>query len=339
MIDEKKIMISIIVPVYSGDDYLNELATRVNIIKIKWEEDNAPIELGELIFVDDNSIDKSALILNSLKSKYSWIHVLTLSSNFGQHPATIAGILHSSGDWIVTLDEDLQHPPEKIGDLLLMALEDKLDLVYASPVTGVHKNIRRDLASSMYKKIMVFLSGEKNISIYNSFRLIRGVIARSAASVCGHDTYFDVSMSWFSKNVGALKIDMEDIRYTKKYKSGYSFYKLLSHARRLLMSTHVKLYRIAAFFGIVIFLFGLIYSSIIFITELLHPGKYGSRGWPSLIITNMLFGGTSIVLLSIILEYISILVLRAQGKPVFFVINRLLSEKALNYLKQKNGNN
>ena len=72
---------------------------------------------------------------------------MTLSRNFGQHPATVAGVLHSSGDWIATLDEDGQHPPAQLVTLLVHAAESHADLVYAEPVSGVHDSRVRDAIS------------------------------------------------------------------------------------------------------------------------------------------------------------------------------------------------
>jgi glycosyltransferase involved in cell wall biosynthesis len=110
--------LSIVVPVYSGENFLRDLLSAVQDLRNSWVEKDAPIQLTELIFVDDNAIDNSAVIIDDIASEHDWVVALHLSRNFGQHPATIAGILHSSGDWVVTLDEDLQHPPSHIADMI-----------------------------------------------------------------------------------------------------------------------------------------------------------------------------------------------------------------------------
>ena len=107
---------------------LNEALARE---RQRWQTEGAPFELGEAIFVDDASIDSSSEVLRDLDEKYDWIRVVTLARNFGQHPATIAGILHTSGDWVVTLDEDLQHDSAAIESLLKIAAETNADIVYA----------------------------------------------------------------------------------------------------------------------------------------------------------------------------------------------------------------
>jgi glycosyltransferase involved in cell wall biosynthesis len=293
------------------------------------------MQIEELIFVDDKSIDNSKKILDKLSDKHYWVRVISLSKNFGQHPATIAGILHSSGNWVVTLDEDLQHPPEKIEVMLYKAIINNLDVVYASSEVGTHNNYFRDNSSKLIKNIMIILTGNNKIKYFNSFRLIKGDIARSASSSCGHDTYFDISISWFTNSIDKIDFYMKDVRNDNKNKSGYSISKLFSHAIRLLLSSQIKLYRIFALLGFLVFLFGLTYSGLIFLNELLQPGKYGSRGWPSLIITTMFFGSISIILLSFVLEYISIIVMKAQGKPVYFVNYKIDNENLIEYLKNK----
>jgi len=118
MYSDQTLLLSVVVPVYSGEAYIEKLAAQLLEFKIMLETHYEHIRLGEAIFVSDDAIDSSPDILNQICEKYDWINVLHLARNYGQHPATIAGILHSSGDWVVTLDEDLQHPPSKILALL-----------------------------------------------------------------------------------------------------------------------------------------------------------------------------------------------------------------------------
>src|SRR6056297_1423832 len=109
-----QVTISVVVPVYSGAKYLKRLTEEVERLKETWAAQDAPIAISELIFVNDDAIDDSHAVVSDLVQERPWIVSLDLSRNYGQHAATIAGILHSSGDWVVTLDEDMQHPPSRI---------------------------------------------------------------------------------------------------------------------------------------------------------------------------------------------------------------------------------
>ena len=96
-----KASVSIVIPVYSGASYLRELMQSIERLRETWVSDIAPICILEVIFVDDDSIDGSPKILNDFALIFHWVRVIHLSKNFGQHPATIAGILQTSGDWVV----------------------------------------------------------------------------------------------------------------------------------------------------------------------------------------------------------------------------------------------
>jgi polyisoprenyl-phosphate glycosyltransferase len=94
-------IISVVIPVYPGADHLVALTEALAREHQRWETEGTPFKLGEAIFVDDASIDSSSEVLRDIDAKNDWIRVVTLARNFGQHPATIAGILHTPGDWVV----------------------------------------------------------------------------------------------------------------------------------------------------------------------------------------------------------------------------------------------
>jgi undecaprenyl-phosphate 4-deoxy-4-formamido-L-arabinose transferase len=245
-----------------------------------------------------------------------------MARNFGQHPATIAGILYSSGDWVVTLDEDLQHPPEKIDDLLLKVAQQSFDIVYAKAEGSVHENYLRDFGSILYKRAIETLTGNSNVRHFNSFRLIRGSVARAAGSVCGHDTYFDVALSWFTQRVGVASMPLKDNRVISGKKSGYRFSKLLSHARRMLMSSGTKVVRLGGAAGLLIVVGSLFSAAIITFRKIFYPETIVVDGWTSLMLAVVFFGGAAAFLMGIVLEYLSMLVINAHGKPIFFTVDR-----------------
>ena len=196
--DDSKLSLSTVTPVYSGANYLEALIAELKLLRDTWATENAPVSLDGAIFVNDGAIDESPLILDELASRYDWVHVIHLSRNFGQHSATMAGILHTSGDWVVTLDEDLQHQPKDIRHLFASVAKSGYDVVYANPRAAVHESWYRDFGSRGFKSLMMRLTGNQFIGIFNSFRLMRGSIARATASVCSHQTYLDMALSWMS---------------------------------------------------------------------------------------------------------------------------------------------
>lgn len=320
--EQSQVSVSTVTPVYSGAKYLEDLVDALGQVRDHWARSGSPLVLAEAIFVDDAAIDESPGILDELERKHSWITVIHLARNFGQHAATIAGTLHSSGDWVVTLDEDLQHPPEGIEPMLKKAVFERLDLVYAQPLAGVHQTLHRDLSSRLYKRLMSMATGNRNIPLFNSFRLIRGAVARAASSVCGHETYFDMALSWFTNRVGSFPMRLEDQRTTGGSRSGYSLLKLLSHARRLFVSTHVKFLRLGAAIGFGVLVASFSFAAYLIFSRLFLPDAFEIPGWASLMVATLFLGGVTVSLASVLLEYGAVILLHTQGKPSFFVIDR-----------------
>jgi len=311
-----------VTPVYAGEDYLVELVSRLNKLKDKWERSGAPLKLVESIFVDDGSIDGSAAELASLSDKYPWIRVVTLSRNFGQHAATNAGVCHSSADWVVTLDEDLQHDPDTIETLLISQVENAADVIYAQPKSDIHGGSWRDKSSKLVKKVLAKLTSTPQITLFNSFRLIRGDVARAAASSSSRNTYFDIALSWFTKSVHSVEVDMRDDRFVSENQSGYGLVKLVNHARRLIVSSDLDV----ASFGMLIGFGSVVLAGplavVLVLLKIFTPGVIGLEGWTSLIFIVIFFSGILIALLCLVLEYLSVIVLNSLGKPVFFSIDR-----------------
>ena len=322
--------ISTVTPVYSGEKYLDELVEHLEKFKDGLVDKSHNLELLESIFVVDGAIDQSLAVLKKLELKYDWVRVIILSKNYGQHPATEAGILYSSGDWVVTLDEDLQHDANFISEMLATAIVNKSDIVYALPLSGVHKSFFRDNVSILYKKIVSTLTGNKNIRLFNSFRIIRGSIARTAAAICGPDMYYDVSLGWFTNSISTFKLELNDYRYRETNISGYNISLLLSHARRLFVSSQSNIIRIFSIIGLVSMLIGMSYGLFIIINALF--GLYDSfPGWPSLISSILFFGGLISSSVGILLEYTGVVMGQVQGKPTYFVVDRNIDNQLMSW--------
>lgn len=329
--------LSIVIPVYSGEQYLADLIKEIFNVKKNWEENEFPFSINEVIFVDDNSIDNSSEILKEYEDKYNWITCLQLSRNYGQHPASIAGILHTGGDWIVTMDEDLQHHPKHLLELLKVAVLENADLVYANPIKSSHGNSYRDFFSKTFKKLMMYLTGNPYINKTNSFRLIRGDIARGAASVCKFETYLDIALYWFTTSIQSVNITMEDQRFINTGKSSYNFRSLISHARRMLVSSQIKAFRASALLGVLAVIFAFFMGFTLLLTKVIQPDLIPVRGWASLMITLCFFSGFILFISSVTLELMSTLVQSALGKPSFFLVDKT-NDKALKEFFKTNDN-
>jgi len=329
----KKIEISIIVPVYKGADYLAELLHAVSEVKDQLDASGLPLEVSECICVDDNAIDHSLSILKSLQESYSWLRVLSLSRNYGQHPATVAGILHSSGDWIVTMDEDLQHDPHQIIPMLVKACTYDYDVIYAKSSSTIHRTFYRDAASKSVKRSLAWLAGCPFLPLFNSFRLMRGSVARAAASGCTEQTYFDVALSWFTLRFGSLIIDMTDRRTADGKPSNYRIRSLVNHATRLVITSDLRLLRFGARLGFLATTVGILLVIGIVAGKLLYPESIPIRGWASTMAVLITVSGLISLQCGIATKYLSLVLQRTQGRPTFFVVDRSDNESLLQMLK------
>lgn len=229
--------LSIVVPVYRGASYLGQLVAEIARLRETLQQEGSPILFDRAIFVDDGAVDDSPVVLDRLAATHSWIEVLHLARNSGQHVATAAGLAHSHADWIATLDEDLQHRPEHLLDLLTAASSSSADLAYAAPRGSVHRTFYRDLSSRTAKRWISLLSGNPNVRHINSFRLVRGPVARAAAGLFESGTYLDIALFWFTSRVVAVPVALVDRRDLAGEPSGYGFLALTRHALRMIASS------------------------------------------------------------------------------------------------------
>ena len=325
------IRISTVTPIYNSAFYITQLVEELNDFRNTCIKLEKPFQLTESIFVLDEPIDNSATLLNSLKDKFPFIRVIELARNSGQHPATIAGMLYTVGDWIVTLDEDLQHNPKEISELLKKVTEESNDICYGMNLHDVHSSWLRDKVSKLYKKFIGKLSGNVHIESFSSYRIIRGDIGRAAASVFSFDSYMDICLLWFTNRITTLGIAMKDERNSIKSeeKSGYSLFSLIRHAKRLLMTTKVRMLRMV----FLVSLFSFLASLFLIVYYVLDVFQYGIevRGWASIITTILFFGGLSTLLQGILSEGVTDILLKSKGKPSFFVIDRTKDVEIRNY--------
>lgn len=230
----RPVRLDLVVPVYRGERYLARLVAEIDALRVSLARRGLPLELVRACFVDDAAVDGSAALLDHLARTHDWIEVLHLRENAGQHGATVAGFAKSDADWIATLDEDLQHRPHHILELLARAVASSADLVYAAPSHAVHRTFYRDLASWAAKSTISWVTGIPEIRQINSFRLVRGDVARAASRLFRPSRYLDVVLLWCSRRVESVAIELIDGRDAAGEPSGYSFSALLNHAARMI---------------------------------------------------------------------------------------------------------
>ena len=227
-------------------------------------------------------------------------------------------MLHTSGDWVVTMDEDGQHDPLRIQALLEATLPKSFDICYAAPTSGTHSRWWRNVSSRAAKRIAAWLVSDPFVPVFNSFRLIRGEIARAAGALAGHDLYLDVALRWLTDRVCTAPIEMKDPRAL----GGYRLATLLGHFRRLVMTYHPPFLRVLPVAG---FLFAAIFGLMgvaAVVQKIVSPDSIPVQGWASTFVLMAFSAGLSVFLFGLILERLSTTMSRAQGRPAFLIVDR-----------------
>ena len=317
------ISLSIVVPVYSGSDYLSDLCEQIHILR----QDLIPcsVNLQQLIFVCDDPIDDSISHIKRLANTYEFIEYFDLAFNVGQHQATAAGCLSSRSHWTVTLDEDLQHKPYLIPTMLFHAISNNLDVIYMKSTIPVHaSSFYRDLASFLSKKLIRFFS-DSNLSNTSSFRLVRSELAKATSVCMDSNTYFNVLLHRVSsfKRRATLNFPFNDPR---PQSSGYDFFSLFRHFKRFAFSSNLSYLRIALLFGLIILFISLLIFVFV-LSSYFNGASSLSPGWSSLYIGIVFAILVNTFCFAFLLQVVHRLLSRITNVAPFIVMDRSIPDK------------
>jgi glycosyltransferase involved in cell wall biosynthesis len=312
-----EIAVSIVVPVYQGERTLEGLAAEIEPLTgpCRTPAGHA-FRVRELILVHDGASDGSHRVMQALAARYAFVRLIWLSRNFGQHPATLAGMASSTGDWIVTIDEDGQQNPGEVGAMLDAALVAEVPLVYAAPVNKPPHGRLRNAASLCAKWIFIWVLGNRLLGRFNSFRLIEGQIARSLAAYCGSEVYLDVALSWV---VGASSLCPVTLRPERGRRSGYTLRRLTAHLWRMFLTSGTRPLRLISILGSLSIVASLSISGYALWEQ--ETQRVPVQGWTSLMIALCFFSGLILFSLGVIAEYVGLSLTMAMGKPLYLTLS------------------
>lgn len=310
--------LSVVVPVYQGEKTLDALVEEIRPLTAAGTTPaGRPFQVTELILVHDGAIDNSHQVMEALAARHPFITNLWLSRNYGQHPATIAGMASTSAEWVATLDEDGLQNPADIPKLLDRAIECGVPLVYAKPLTPPPHGWMRNTLSGLTKLATSWLVGSRRLGQFNSFRLIQGEVARSLAAYCGNGVFLDVALSWVVPDCASAPVQL---RQERGRPSGYSFLKLVSHFWRLILTSGTRPLRFISLLGCLSILFGLGISGFVLWQKFRH--EIPVQGWTSLIVVVSIFSGVILFALGVVAEYLGLALTMAMGKPLYLIVSQ-----------------
>ena len=298
--------ISVVVPVYKGAETLDALVQRVGAVLPQ------VAERYELILVNDGSPDDSWEVIQRLARGQGWVRGVQLLRNYGQHNATLCGIRAARYEVTITLDDDLQNPPEEI-TLLLAKLSEGFDVVYGAP-QQVRQNLWRSLASHVIRLMLRRVMGNQVAWQVSPFRAFRTSARDAFAHYASPSVFVDVLLTWGAARFAAVTV-RQDARAAGT--STYTFRKLLSLAMNMLTGFSTLPLRAASMVGFLFTLFGLGVLAYVLGRFLLLG--YSIPGFPFLASVIAIFSGATLFALGIMGEYLARIYTHSMGQPPYVV--------------------
>lgn len=303
-------MLTIIIPVYNSEQSLPPLLQQLALVL------PTLADAYEVILVNDGSRDKSWSVITALIPQYPFARGINMMRNYGQHNALLCGIRQAKGDIIITMDDDLQHPPEEIHKLL-EKLNEGYDVVYGTPHQEGH-GFLRDLASQVTKIALQSAMGAQTARQVSAFRAFRTIVRQSFATYHAPFVSIDVLLTWGTTRFSSVTV-REDERTLGI--SNYTFRKLVTHALNMMTGFSILPLQVASWIGI-----GLAFFSVVVLLYVL--GRYMLQGtpvpgFPFLASIIGLFSGAQLLGLGIMGEYLGRMHLRLQDRPTYVVREQL----------------
>jgi polyisoprenyl-phosphate glycosyltransferase len=293
--------ISIVVPVYNSSATLNELQFQIDAAMTKMQLSY------KLILVDDGSEDTSWEVIKELKNKNpEKIIAIKMAKNFGQHNALFCGMHHAKGDYIITMDDDLQHPPDEIIKLIERANETDADLVY-----GIAENYKRPFKRKLWRwgfKLLSKLTFSDTLE-GSSFRLFKKDLTTKLIQHNQEFVFIDELVNWYTANIKFIKVRHDP---SKLGASRYPFSRLSSLYYNLVFGYNAFLLRLITFLGISAAALSFLVGLYFLIKKIFFNVRVGFTG---IVVSITFTGGIILLSIGIIGEYMRRMYNIMNAKP------------------------
>lgn len=302
-----EVKFSVVSPVYGAASSLKELVERIHS-SVSQITDNY-----EIILVEDNSPDNSWQIIKDLSETDSNVVGLSMSRNFGQQNAINAGLDYATGDWVVTLDCDLQDEPERIIDMYSEALKG-YDVVFASRMNR-QDSFMKKLFSKLFYSVMSYLTETIQDNSIANFVLYNRNVVQSMARVGDYYRYYPILNHWVGFRTTKLPIPHASRKDDKN--SSYTFKKRLRLAYTTILAFSDKPLRLVLKLGITM-------VAICFLLALYYIIRYITNdievsGWLSLFLSLWLLSGIMIIILGLIGVYVGKIFDATKNRPTYLL--------------------
>ena len=304
MADQGYEAISVVVPVYNSEATLCRLVDRITAALEATGADY------EILLVNDGSRDQSWQRIAALAADVPRVRGINLMRNYGQHNALLCGIRAARNDVVVTLDDDLQNPPEEISRLL-----DKLrrgfDVVYGTPVQQQH-GFWRLMASRVTKLVLQESMGAETARHVSAFRAFRTPVRAAFDRYHAPLVSIDVLLTWGTTRFAAVPV-RHDARPVGR--SNYTLSKLVVHALSMVTGFSALPLQVASYVGFSFTIFGGLVLLYVIGRYLIEGGSVA--GFPFLASVVAIFSGAQMFALGVIGEYLARIHFRTMDRPVY----------------------
>jgi undecaprenyl-phosphate 4-deoxy-4-formamido-L-arabinose transferase len=298
---------SVVIPAYKSQASLHELVERLIRVLPSITHDY------EIILVNDGSPDQTWATITDLAQQFQVVRGINLMRNYGQHNATLCGIFQAKYELIITMDDDLQHPPEEIYKLI-EELEKGYDVVYGIPIQPTQSWWRR-LTSWLIKRILSYVMGIKTLRNISSFRIFKTNLRKAFIGFNKPEVVVDVLFSWGTHNFGSVYVDETSRLHGK---SNYNFRKLVSYAMTVLTGFSTAPLRFTSLIGFIFMLGGIVAFIYVLVIHFTAGSILGFSFLASII---SLFSGAILFALGIFGEYQARIFERTSERPCFTINN------------------
>ncbi|WP_265447549.1 glycosyltransferase family 2 protein [Acetivibrio straminisolvens] len=303
----EKIVCSVVVPLYNEEEVILETYKRLKNVMESLKEPY------EIIFVNDGSRDKTAIMANEICNKDKTVKLVDFARNFGHQTAITAGMDYSEGEAIVVIDADLQDPPELIPEMIAKWREG-YDVVYGKRKERKGETFFKKFTAKVFYR---FLRRMTDVDIpvdTGDFRLIDRKVCEALKMVNERNRYIRGIISWLGFKQTGIEFTREK-RFAGETK--YPLKKMLKFASDAITSFSYKPLKLASYFGILLSFCSFIYLIVVICMKLFT--NHVQQGWASTVAINLFFHGITLIILGIMGEYIGRIYDEAKGRPLYIV--------------------
>ena len=301
--------LSLIIPCYNEEETIDLMYREVIRVLGEYEE-------LEMVFVNDGSRDNTLNEIVKLAENDKRVKYISFSRNFGKEAAMYAGMKHSKGDYICILDSDLQHPPSMIPDMIKALDDEGYDVAAARRTDRSGEAAFKSFFSRKFYNVINKLADVKIEEGAQDFRVMKRKVVNSILTMSEYFRFSKGIFSWVGFKTKWFPHENVD---RPAGKSKFNTFKLFKYAIDGIISFSVVPLRMSLIFGIIVSLLGYIYGINIIIATIVTKSAGTAFGYPSLMSGLLIIGGTILICLGILGEYVSRIYIESKKRPIFIV--------------------